>query len=459
VNDTSYKLVLFVLVGLAGVSAFFLGRHPARNGFLLFIVTLGLGFRTLPVTNSLRIHPAEIALLLVLACVFAKRPEKSVGRKDGQLPWWLWSLLPFMALAWLPRSDNPIPWDQQMAECVNVALAVPVFLAARAVLTNRDAWRLAVVTLYAVGTYVALFGVVEYVFPGVKNLLPGFVSSPEGTESDGGFVRASFSFYGNPDGIFLSMLSLPFGLAIWRWWPSVAARAAVAAAALVQMSGVYVSGYRSQWLMLGAMLLVLLLKSRRFWLACLLIGLAVASFQLLPQGTQGRLDSLEKILEGKPDDSSGLKREHRIEEAFYSTLRNPFGGGWASAGWVHSDFLQVSVNLGLAAGILLLCGYLYTLFRLGMRLGFPPLSPEQSALALALFLSFLVAGQLLAVQGVEFQSFTVLPLWLVWAMTEVWLVQTAPAAARGRGKAVGRTAVRVVRFPRAKSLGVAPQPQ
>ena len=214
---------------LAGVAAFILGRRQARNGFLLFIAALGLGFRTLPVTNAFRIHPAEIALLLVLACNFAKRPEKPIGWKNGWLPWWLWGLLPFMALAWLPRPDNQAPWDEQLAECVNVALAVPVFLAARAVLANRDTWRPVIVTLYAVGTCVALMGVTEYVFPGVKHLLPGFVSNPEGEESFGGFVRANFSFYGGAVGVFLCMLSLPFGLAVWaggraspcgRWSPS-----------------------------------------------------------------------------------------------------------------------------------------------------------------------------------------------------------------------------------------------
>ena len=126
VNDTSYKLVLFVVVGLAGVAAFIVGRRQARNGFLLFIATLGLGFRTLPLTHDFRIHPAEIALAIVLLCVFAKRPEKFARRKDGGLPWWLWAMMPLMVLAWLPRPDNWSPWDQQLAECVNISrLAIP----------------------------------------------------------------------------------------------------------------------------------------------------------------------------------------------------------------------------------------------------------------------------------------------------------------------------------------------
>ena len=368
VNDTSYKLVLFIVVGLAGVAAFIVGRRQARNGFLLFIATLGLGFRTLPLTHDFRIHPAEIALALVLA-VGLRQTSGKVHPTEG----WAVAVVALGHVAvhgtgLAAAVGQPVSLGPAAAECVNVALAIPVFLAARAVLANRETWRPVVVTLYAVGTYVALMGIVEYVFPGVKNLLPGFVSDPDGTQAADGFVRASFSFYGGPIGIFLCMLSLPFGLAVWRWWPNTVVRATVAAAALVQAAGVYVTGYRSQWLMLGVMLLVLLFKSRRFWLACLLAGLAVAAYQYLPQDAQNRLGSLEKILEGNPEDSSGAKRQEHIETAFYSILRNPYGGGWASAGWVHSDFLQVSVNLGLAAGILLLCGYLNTLFRLIMRL-------------------------------------------------------------------------------------------
>ena len=134
-------------------------------------------------------------------------------------------------------------------------------------------------------------------------------------------------------------------------------------------------------------------------------------------------------------------------------LRNPYGGGWASAGWVHSDFLQVSVNLGLAAGLLLLSGYLNTLFGLIARLRSPRLTREQSALGVPLLLSYLVVGQMLAVQGVEFHSFTILPLWLIWAATDAWLIQAAaPPTERCRGKAAGMVAGRLGVF-RFQSFG------
>src|SRR5262249_38958227 len=137
----------------------------------------------------------------------------------------------------------------------------------------------------------------------------------------------------------------------------------------------------------------------------------------LPEETRGRLASLEKVMEGNPDDTSGIKRKERIEGAFAAVVENPLGYGWASAGGVHSDFLQVAANLGLFAGLVLLFGYLHMLFGLGTRVLRAGPGDDMAPLGFSLFLSFLVVGQMLAVQGVEFLPFTILPLWLVWALS------------------------------------------
>jgi O-antigen ligase len=107
-----------------------------------------------------------------------------------------------------------------------------------------------------------------------------------------------------------------------------------------------------------------------------------------------------------------------------SVIETPFGRGWSSAGWVHSDFLQVAANLGLIAGLIFLGGYIYTLLRFGRRL-LPYLrEPEQGDLGLSLLLAFVAAGGLLATQGVEVLPQLVLPVWFVWTLVEVWLHQT-----------------------------------
>ncbi|MFS8084623.1 MAG: hypothetical protein ACMG6H_03270, partial [Acidobacteriota bacterium] len=93
--------------------------------------------------------------------------------------------------------------------------------------------------------------------------------------------------------------------------------------------------------------------------------------------------------------------------------------------WVHSDFLQVAVNLGVIGGLIFFAGCLYTLMRVARRL-LPNLrNPRQGDLGLSLFLSFMAVVGLLAMEGVTVLPQLVLPVWFVWALTEVWLRQTA----------------------------------
>jgi hypothetical protein len=426
-DSSTYRLVLIAALALAGLLAFLLSRNPARDGLILFVVTLGLGYRTVRLTEMLWIHPCEVVLVAVLLIALA-RPLPAPPGRDPALPWWLWALVPFMALGWLPRGHNPYDWDAQLAECVNVVSIIPVFLAVRMVLADRRSWRPVIASFYAVGTAVAFMGGVEYVYPNVRNVLPGFVSNPEAYESADGFHRAAFSFYGNTIAVFLCTLALPLGLALWSWYRTALARLVTVAAGVVQLGGLYISGYRSQWAMVGLLILLVPLWHRRYLLAGALVAAAAVGTQFLPEETLGRLQSLERVVEGSPDDSSGIKRKERVLEAAEAVVENPLGNGWASAGWAHSDFLQVSANLGLFAGLTLLVGYLYTLVRLARQMRRVSPRDDLAPLGFSLFLSLLVVGQMLAVQGVEFLPFTVMPAWLVWALAHTWVAVTAPAS-------------------------------
>jgi hypothetical protein len=419
-EDLTYRQILVALMAVGGVAAFFLSRNRLRDGFLLFIALLGLGFRTLPVTDDLRIHPADIAIVLVAILALGTH----AASRSSRLPWWQFALVPFMFLGWLPSADNPQSWDTRLAECISISLMFPVFVATRAVLAQKEAWRRVAVTFYVMATVVAILGLAEYFFPGIKNAFPGFITRPEGFEAEGGFLRASFSFYGNPLAVFLCMYALPFGLAIGQWWPKPGARLALAASALLQLAGVYISGYRSMWLLCALMAALFLMKKRWFLLLALLMVLAVGGFISVPEKIRARLDTINFLREDAPIDGSGLQRRDRAEHAFQSALTNPVGGGWGYAGWVHSDFLQVAANLGLVAGLILLAAYLETLIRLVRRQRLVTSAHPLAALGFPLLLSFVVVGQMLAVQGIEFHSFTILPMWLSWAMADTWLLQT-----------------------------------
>ena len=431
-ESSGYKVILVCALGLAGLAALLSSHNRCRNSFLLFIATLGLGYRTLPVTHDFRIQPAEI--LILLALLLSPLFQQSVSRpnRDPKLPLCFWILLPFLFLTWIPRTGNGVAWDMQLDECRNLFLVVPIFLVTQQVLTQSSEWRPVIRCFYATGTAVALLGLLEYYVPSVRNALPGFVTNVEGLDTEGGFRRAAFSFYGGAIGVFVCMYSLPLSMVLWRWQPGLLWRLATVAAGLAQLMAVYISGYRSMWLLTGICVFLLTLKSRSFLLTGLLVLGGFVGQEYVSKPAQSRLESLAKILEGNAEDSSGIKRQERIQEAFQNALDNPLGGGFGFSGWVHSDFLQISANLGLIPGFALILGYLYTLFQVGKRMLLRGLPATHAALGFPLFLSFVVAGQMLAVQGVEFHSFTIMPVWLVWALCYVWLEQTAPYATQAR---------------------------
>jgi hypothetical protein len=76
---------------------------------------------------------------------------------------------------------------------------------------------------------------------------------------------------------------------------------------------------------------------------------------------------------------------------------------------------------------------------------------ERAALGLPLFLSFAAVGGILLFEGVEFLPQTILPVWLVWALAEVWLKQASLPTGRPPARRVARSrrnpAVRSHVFP------------
>jgi O-antigen ligase len=95
---------------------------------------------------------------------------------------------------------------------------------------------------------------------------------------------------------------------------------------------------------------------------------------------------------------------------------------------VHSDFLQIAVNLGILPALIFIAGYLVTLQRLFVKTRNSVDLPVQGDLALGLLLAFLAAGEHLAVQGIEVLPQLALPVWFVWALVEVWLRQRSTAS-------------------------------
>ena len=264
---------------------------------------------------------------------------------------------------------------------------------------------------------ISLLGVLEYFFPGLGRLLPAYVGSDTEFLAEGGFYRATFSFWGSPAATFVSALALPFVWPLWQLWRGALVRVGLAASVAIQILGIYIGGYRSLWGLVGFVFVVLIVRRKGLIGVIMSAAGAGLAYQLLPQLGQSRFQTLLSALQGNFQDSSALNRWQRLVGAFTVVVHQPWGLGWAGAGWVHSDFLQVAANLGLLAGVLFLAWYLSTLVRLWRLAAQRP----DDALTLGLLGGYMVAGGLLVSQGVEVLPQLALPVWFVWALAEARL--------------------------------------
>ena len=423
----SYKEVIVGLALLVTAVIVFGGERGIRFGFVLWVLTLALGYRTIELTNSLRIHPAEIFLWLLLVCILANRELLSKGRFS--FPWWLWLFIPFWVLAWWPLIIGEAPWDKMLNEFRNFLLLIPLLVVASVVLERQKYWRALLVAFFVASSWIAFMGVVEYWFPDVAKIFPAFIRAAKSEAAADGFMRAQFSFWGGSQATFMCLLALPAGLVLANWWPRWYSRAIIVFAATLQMLAIYIGGYRSVWLVVliqVAIASILRLKKHGIVVAILCIIVAVGGYYVIPN-TSERVTSGIEALKGTPTDHSAQDRKDRALGAIDQAFKAPLGSGWSSTGWVHSDFLQVAANLGIIPGLIFLGGFLYTLLRFARQMPIWLRTPGRGDLALSLLLSFVGAGGLLMFQGVEVLPQLVLPVWFVWALVEIWLRQTSEA--------------------------------
>src|SRR6266436_402033 len=423
----SYKELIVGLGALVAAVILFGGERGIRFGLVLWVLSLALGYRTIEWTEHLRIHPSEILIWLLFICVFAQRELRSSTRFS--LPWWMLLLVPFSVLAWWPLIAGDAQWDKMLNEFRDFLLLVPVMIVSTVVLKRQSYWRHLLLAFFIATSWIALMGVAEYWFPEVEKFFPAFIHAAKPEVTADGFQRAQFSFWGGSQATFLSVLALPGAIVLATWWRGWLPRIAILAAAVLQITAIYIGGYRSIWLVLLIQVVaacILRVKKHGVAIAVLVLIVAAGGYQFIPNTNQ-RLITGIAALQGAPIDHSAQDRKDRALEALNEAIESPLGSGWSSAGWVHSDFLQVAANLGVIAGLIFLGGYLYTLLRVIRQMPTWLKATSEGELGLYVLLSFVAVGCLLAMQGVEVLPQLVLPVWFVWSLVEIWLRQNSSA--------------------------------
>lgn len=424
-----YRNVLMVAGLLVGAVIVGGGERGIYLGFVLWALSMAVGYRTISWSSSLRIHPSEILLCLLFVGMFAHRRLLSESRVS--LPLWVWLSIPFWILGWWPLVSENANLSAMFSEFRSFVMLIPLLFVAQVVLNDKRNWRYVVTAFFIASTWIALMGALEYWVPAVTTVFPAFISNAKAAPTADGFVRAQFSFWGNQSATFLCVLSFPLCVILFRWWRSLGIKIAIVIATILQLVAIYIGGFRSLWLLVVLQVAAgcfFGLRKRGLGVAVLCIVVAAVGYQFIPK-TDARVITTIAVLKGTPVDHSSQVRLGRATAAIERTLENPFGNGWHSAGWVHSDFLQVAANLGIIAALIFVAGYLYTFGRLALAVrrasGYP--RSDRIELAFSLLLSFIAAGGLLASQGVQVLPQLILPVWFIWVLIEVWLRQ-APEA-------------------------------
>jgi hypothetical protein len=424
----SYREVIVVSGVIAGVLAFTTGYRGLKVGLMFLVLTFGLGYRTMHLTPTLNVHPSELVLWGLFALPILQ-PAKWRRRKTTiWLPHWLIVFIPFWIWAWLRGLSAGLQADEMFNEFRNFLLLIPLFIVLQLVLADRTNWRHVLLTFYCTGAFIAGMGLLEYVVPGIKYVFSAFITQPEASKTPEQFARASFSFWGAPAATFILVLSAPIAVIVWHWWSMYWQRVLTMVALAVQVLGIYIGGYRSMWFVFIAELVVFGIVRRKPLMAAVCVLLPLVGTWLMPAQAQERAVSGIFLLMGTPEniDTSGIKRWDRMTIALTEAFDQPLGRGWSATGWVHSDFVQVAANLGLLAGLLFAGAFLFTLWRVLRRVLVPCL-PDDDHVGLALLLSFIGAGAILGMEGIQVLVQLVLPVWFVWVLVEVWLRQPPKA--------------------------------
>ena len=423
--DANYKLVIVGLLLLALMPAIVLGSRGLKWGLMVWIGTLALGYRTFPIVPQLLVHPAEVVLYGLCLWLGIQRFSKRGSWQPAWVPSWIWLFALAWIWGWWPLVYGDAPWKTMLTEFKNVFLLLPLFLVVSVVVKDQKAWRHVALAFCAAGLWVACWGIIEYWYPNVKNILPNFITNPSRIREEG-FQRAAFSFWGSPDAVYVCLLALPFTAFLWERCRGSVARGATIVSGFCLLYAVYISGHRNAWFIVALQLsFVLILKRRYTVFALVAVSFVVLAFYRLPDQTRTRLYSGTQLIAGKPvqDDSSGQGRWDRVVASVKRINEWPFGNGWAAATWVHNDFLQITENLGLPAGLFLLGVYLWTCRRMLSQILARSRLGDSSWLLVSMFLSHFAAGVVFATDANLQLTQHIAPVWFVWVSSQVLLKQ------------------------------------
>jgi len=418
-----------MVIGMGTLSVLVLVQDEGNitSGYLFTIALFALGYRTLSL-SIFTIHP----LIIIVSGLFVLlifRQKTSYDNFEIHIPYILRIIFLLSVIGLILGYANSNSLRDTITIFVNFSLILPIFALTSYVLSQEKIWRITTTLFFAVGTYIAIFGIIEFLFPQTTaNLLPGFIRTAQTSTGPDvvGFERARFVFFGQPAAAFICFLALPLAIPLLYYYKSIFARLSVTVLAGLLVYAIYIAGWRSIWigtaLLFGLLSVSVSISQRQPFILLLTAGILLSVYYFLPDIAIDRTDTLLRAVEGNAIDSSSQNRIDRISITTELILSNPLGIGWGDSftSWSHSDFVTITAALGIHGGLLFFGWYITSL--ISMLLVY---QKTNSMLDLGLSGSFFACGALLATQPTFILTQFTVPVFFVWAMVQVRLHEEA----------------------------------
>ena len=411
-------VILFTLFGIKGI---LFDRNGIANSFKWMIIAFILGYRTFTPFAGLKIHPIEIFIYLtILRIIISGAP------KYREMPKSILALssvfIFYFIIDFLTRYNS-----SALIEFKNALLLFLIFFIAQYIIFNKK-YIISLFKYYLIAaTLISILGITEYLFEPFMESVFGFQAMHDNSINSVLFSRLAFLYWGSHLAANLVPPVFPILLLLKSENDKILINNFfLTFLVVVNLIAIYLSGNRISWLILTIFLIILLLQFKGSLIPNIksYIIIITTSFILYiySQPVEGRYISTFRALMGKIDmkyDSSGGARIMRAKNAISSIINEPFGTGWGSQGWVHSDVLQVASSTGIISGLIFFIVPIFLLYNLYKNYLYVEIKDKTVFFAcfgilVYVIISFSLNGNILKVQ-------TGVPLFIFWMISQSYL--------------------------------------
>lgn len=413
-----------VFIAAGGVTlaiVLFLRQNAAEYSVYALALWFAAGYRAFNL-GSYTLHMLDlIPLLLVFLWLRGDIPHRDAGLRPAYLRRLRYIRLGIVILSFYGMVfvvGNNVPMPQALLTMKNFLLLVPLLIMLPRILQLEHMTRNLMWILLIVGLIIAVPGILEFHI--------GIFA--EGSSWSDGFNRALFSFWGATMAVLVLTLCFQAHWYLWGDAHDNKTRVLILASATIQLYSIYISGTRNMWIATLTMVVLAVYMRLGAWKALFVLPLSL--FVLLsyaPEAGVKRMESFYFLHEtdqfGRSDtrwlDSSGAERAARMQGAVDAMIENPFGRGWSSSGWVHSDILSIGADLGVLPALIFVFLLLSSTARVILRARRTS-GPDQWRWLT--YTGFMVTNVLLfSFGGVTWLIQYAMPAWFCWILAEYHL--------------------------------------